>query len=253
MDTLQNKLNDITQIIKTITSKNVDNIDDCKQLKCLLHVTERVINILDNELTNLAQLKLKTMSKLSNKIEEIKPILEHAEQQFMIKYAPQPQSQNAKLIKQPTINTIDVDIGNGIIIPSHLYTKKEGIPIMNYGSIMQNGRPLVIFRYSQNNYVSCTASQISDFNNISDNFRTICCVNNQNCEYGQNCKYFHDPLIWPETNHIQKFMKTNMIKKCAYFGHAPFFNDHKKILNFEQAKTLARYCAYMMLLLGQLT
>jgi hypothetical protein len=249
MDTLQTKISDITNVIKTITTKNVDNIDDCKQLKCLLHMTERIISILDNELTNLSQLKLKTMSKLSEKVQEIKPILEHAEQQFMIKYS----NSQPKLIKQPTfVNKIDIDIGNGIIIPSQLFAKKENIPIMSYGSIIQNGRPLVVFRYSQNNYVSCTASQISDFNNITDNFRTICCVNNQNCEYGQNCKYFHDPLVWPETNHIQKFMKTSMIKKCAYFGHAPFFNEHKKILTFEQAKTLARYCAYMMLLLGQL-
>jgi hypothetical protein len=120
---------------------------------------------------------------------------------------------------------------------------------MNYGAILQLGKPLVLFRYSSKDFISITACHVMDFNNTNDNYRTICCSNFSECNFGVNCKYFHDPILWPDSDHVQRFMRTSMIKKCPYFGHAPLFSEHSKMLSFDQLRTLARYCSTMNLLI----
>lgn len=247
MNNLQEQLNNVTRIIKGLSKTDVQSIEDAKGLKSLMFVTDKVMKMLELEMSNLAQLKIRTMAKLASKVADIKPALETAEQQFMIKYSP-PAIQVPRTIRDPTM--IQVDIGNNIFATATLYASPDQIPIMSYGAVMVNHAPLVIYKFGAQEFVSCTASQVADFSGPTDNFRTICCGNSTTCEYGAGCKYFHDPLVWPEAHHVQRFIRTNMVKKCPYFGHLSLFNEQIKQLNFENLRTLARYCAIMNLMIS---
>jgi hypothetical protein len=143
---------------------------------------------------------------------------------------------------------IDVDLGGGVVFRTRLYKSRDEIPQLAYGAIIHNYKPYVVMRLGETEFVSCTGSQIIDFQS-DNNQHSISCISGTGCKWGKDCKYFHDP-IESASDQIQKFNKTYMVKNCPYFGHINSFNEQSKQLKFDNVKTLARYSAYMLLLIN---
>lgn len=142
---------------------------------------------------------------------------------------------------------ITVDIGAGIMVKTQLYASRALIPVMRYGAISVADRPLVVFRYGKNTFVSCTSINVVDHYSMRDeNFRTIYCLNGTRCAYGNSCKYYHDPLVWPDSTHVQKFPRNTIMKNNSTFGDAEKFHDHSP--SIESLQAFSRYLAIMMIL-----
>lgn len=238
MQALQEQLSSVTKVLQNLSGTDVTTIDDAKSLKSLTFVIDKVLKSLATEICNLEQLKIRTLLKLTNKVAEMRPALESAEKKFMIKYVANPET---PLIK----NFVSTTVGD-YTYQLLLFQRKEDIPIMSYGTIMFKSTPMIIYRYGINDFVSVTDCEILDFTGPNDYYRTICCGNTKSCEYENNCKYFHDPLIWPDSDHVQRFVRTNLVKNNPYFGDKGQSVDQ---LTFENLRTLARYCAFMMLMI----
>lgn len=244
MQALQEQLSKITQVLQSLSKTDITTIDDAKSLKSLTFVVDKVLKSLAAEIGNLEQLKIKTLAKLAVKVDSMRPILEESEKKFMIKFICKPARELV-----PKHPMIQVNVGGGVTVPSYLYHDKMAVPIMSYGAIMLRNEPVIVYRFSKIDFVSCTGCQIMDFNGPTDNYRTICCGNSKTCEYNSNCKYYHDPLIWPDSDHTQRFIRTNLVKKNPYFGSTDLLSEQMGTLTFENLRTLARYCAVMSLLI----
>lgn len=241
MQALKAQLENITKTLSSLSSTDIALLEDAKSLKSVVFVVDRVLDILENEVGRLQQLKLRSLAKLSTKLETIKPQLEAAEAKFLIKY------QQKEIIERPiTKPQIIIDIA-GLLFTSLLYNSKMDIPILGYGAIMLRSQPQMVFRYSENDFVSVSAIFVTEYS--QDNTHTICCGNGLSCEYGDDCRYYHDPMEWPDSQHQQRFSRTNMVKKCPMFGHSENFVDQANQLTFENLRTLARYCAVQTLLI----
>lgn len=243
MQALKSQLEAVTTTLSNLTRTD-HALDDAKGLKSLVYVIDRILDLLDNESCTLQQLKLSTLRQLDTRIASIRPQLEQAEKKFMIKYGA-PEREVAQKPKPIQINFA------GLTFACPLYTDREEIPLLEYGAVMVRSQPVIIYRYSQENYVSVTPCHVVEPNGhfTGDNIHTICCGNGPTCEYGANCRYFHDPAEWPDSQHIQKFQKSSLVKKYPTFGHAPTVVEQAQQLSFENLRTLARYCAVQMLLI----
>lgn len=258
MQKLQEHLSSINKIISSLTQdRDIESLEDAKTLKSTLFVVDRVLNVMEHEMSSIKLLKLRTMSRLSEKVQSVKADLQKIEAEFIDVYAApasaRPTADNVTTKPDTEPKTISVDIGGGIIFETALYRSVEDAPTLTYCAVMKDSRPLVIYKYSDQDVVSCTACQVTDYQTVGgyidqSGFRTVCCGNSTMCEYGASCKYFHDPLLWPRSDHVQRFVRTNMVKKCPYFGHVSMFQDQIRSLNFDNVRTLARYCAVMNLL-----
>ena len=235
------QLEAVTRTLGTLTRTDVAALDDAKGLKSLAFVIDRVLDLLDTESCTLQQLKLRTLRKLETKVALVRPQLEQAEQKFMIRY-----QHPTKLDAPPAEKQIQINFA-GITFPCPLYADRQTVPMLSYGAVMVRSQPLLVFRYSATDFVSVSPCQVVD--NQSDNVHTICCGNGATCEYGANCRYFHDPVEWPESQHVQKFQRSALVKKCPTFGHAPQVPEHAAQLTFDHLRTLARYCAVQTLLI----
>ena len=117
---------------------------------------------------------------------------------------------------------------------------------MSYGAVIIDDNPIIVFNYGNGNYVSCTSIIVNDMC-VNNNYRTICC-SNKNCQYGQKCRFYHDPIIIHNSTHIQRFYKNAIIKFNPYFGDSMDY-IHQKNITFEDLRSLARYCAIMNMLI----
>ena len=228
-----------------MSSTDINTLDDTKSLKRVIYVTDRVIKALSDEVQNLELLKLRTLERITRKTGAMKTELETAEKKFLITWSAKPAAATT------STKITEIDIGSGLRYGCPIYETRDAIPQMSYGAVMQNSRPLVLFRYSAKDFVSVTACRIIDFNNTADNHHTVCCGNVKHCDFGAQCKYFHDPAIWPDSDHVQKFTRTNLVKKCPYFGDSELIREQSEDLAFENLRTLARYCAIMMLYISR--
>ncbi len=247
MQKLQDNLLEITAVVKQLSDISVATLDDAKSLKSLVYIIDKILHVIETETTNITLIKLGALHKISAKTTEILPALEEVESKFMIKYAAKPRrDSNIRIPSECETMTIPVEIAARVVYPARLYATHRDIPEMQYGAVLKHGRPLIIFRYAGDNFVSCTACTVIDFTGLE---RTICCSNTpETCVYGDRCRYFHDPAIWPYSDHVQKFIRhANMIKKCPHFGNSEMLSDQIAHLNFNDLRTLARYCATMML------
>lgn len=203
-------------------------------LKANIQSLDNTINTLKMEISTMEQKKIKILALLENKITSVKPILEKLESQFLIKWLPKDKPSKVRVM-----------VGD-IAVESILYEKIDNVPILQYGAILQNHKVFLVFKFSKKDFVSISECKIVDYNDYYDNQKTICC-NNYQCEFGNNCKYFHDPFVWKDSDHIQNFIKTYMVKKCPYFGDSTLIKEQIKTMEFSQLKTLARYCAIMII------
>jgi hypothetical protein len=246
---LQYHLTEVSNILNNLSAPSCKD-DDLQQLvdkKLSMVVMDNVLTMLDKYLTDFKFLKLKKIKAMTTRTKEFSIQLDDLEKFFGI-------STTEKDTKTQECN-VSVDIGNDIKIDCKLYAKKEDIPIMSYGAIIQsNGDTLIVWRYSSQDFVSCTSFIVADYSSQAiDNYRSICCANQGKCQYGHLCKYFHDPLMWPGSTHIQRFLKTPFVRQCPYFGHMNLFSEQLKTLDFEHLRTLARYIATMALLINKVS
>jgi len=250
MQDFNEQLSYITNTLKLLTSKDLNNINDIKHLGYIIKVSDKISGLLTNHLNQIEQLSLKATAKLASKIDDMKPILVQMEEKFKIKYSKVTNENIPPVFEEK--KQILVNIGSSIVIPSTLYVVKELIPIMQYGTVLQDGTPIMLFNYGNGHFVSITSSQIIEYGGHIDNYHTICCANPRVCEFKNHCKFFHDPLLCPDSQHTQRFMKTPLVKKAPNFGNANSFIEHLHTLNFDNLRTLGRYCSYMNLLIGQI-
>lgn len=248
MQALRERLEEITKILGNLGRTDLDALSDAKSQKSLAFVIDKVLEVLDTETCALQQLKLRTLKKMDARVATVRPALEAAEARFMAKYTrPPPVPRPLGQMPAFVMKTIPVNMA-GLTYACPLYREKNEIPVMSYGAVMLRSAPMVVFRYSQHDYVSVTACHVTDNSSMYDNVHTVCCGNGPTCEYGANCRYFHDPVEWPESTHVQKFQRTTMVKRCPQFGNAADFVEHASQLTFDQLRTLARYCAVQALL-----
>ncbi len=250
MNQLQEHLSATTEIIRKISKVDIATLSDAKTLKNLTLVIDRVLDTLNTEISILTQIKIEAMHKIDAKIQNMKKEIQEVETKFKSTWgavSPTTRSQVAQ-------KTITVDVGFGVdnAFTTTLYKCKEDVPVLTYGAILApSGKVLVVFRFGVVDFVSCTGVHIIDPVCSSDNYRTICCGNSSKCEYAEKCKYFHDPLLWPnQTTHVQRFMRSSIVKKCPYFGNVSSFAEHAASLTFEHLRTLARYCAVMTMMIS---
>jgi hypothetical protein len=243
MQALKAQLEAVTHTLSTLTRTDVAALDDAKSLKSLAFVIDRVLDLLDSENCTLQQLKLRTLKKLEQRVSTVRPQLEAAEQKFLIQYQAVPRAPSESPNKRIQINFA------GLTFACPLYPDRQAVPVLAYGAIMVRSQPMLVYRYSVLDFVSVTPCQVVE----GDNIHTICCGNGATCEYGANCRYFHDPVEWPESQHVQKFQRSPLVKKCPTFGHAPLVTEHAGQLTFESLRTLARYCAVQALLIHLVT
>lgn len=231
------------EILNIVNNQDIVS-NNLKSLKFNIHNIDNVINELSSILIEIKNIKKIQCDKLLNSINNYGIIINNVENKMGIKTSVNESKKD--IIEE------EIDIGQNIIIKNKLYVNKEAISIMNYGIIKQpeTGKKIMVFRYGIKDFVSCSSINISDYNN-STYFRTICCLNAAKCQYGSNCKFYHDPIISPHSNHVQKFMKSHIIPLHPYFGHSTNFNETLKSIKFEDVHTLARYCAVMMLLINK--
>lgn len=230
MEKLSHHLTEIGKIVDQWESQ-LTNLKECRDAKADVFALDRIIQIFNGHVDALKKVYATRSAVLEKKTSEMSVKLQEFEKYFHVskvetkKPEPTPSAESVSFVLQE-------------------YKTKEEIPILQYGIV--NG--LILYRFTATDYVSCTNVMIMD-SNMGDNFRSICCTNGAKCSFGKDCKYFHDPLLWPGSNHVQRFPKSNLVKQCAFFGHMNMFADQIKTLDFDKLRTLARYVAIMGLLI----
>lgn len=238
-----------------IIKHEIQNIDsmEMKTTRNIKDVKKQLVSLdaLIEQLENLVQLakntKQRQVGKITILLEHHSKQIREIENQFGIISNEQKHENTDK----PHMEEIDIA---GILINCNVYTTKELVPIMQYGiiTLKENGKKIVVFRYGPTDFVSCSSINIYDYN-TSNHLRTICCVNATKCTYGSNCKFYHDPLLAPYSNHIQSFIKSHIIPANPRFGHSSNFLTDLKNIQFDDLRTCARYCATMMLLIHKVS
>jgi hypothetical protein len=246
MDKLKMHLREIENILVENLPDEI-NFNDLRDLKLRVNHIDSTLNVLQAVYEKLQSSKLQYNSIIEKNTLHYRNALQHLDSHFGIE-----SPQKFKSVKPLALEYLNVDIGSNIVIKCKYYPFKENIPVMQYGAIMIDTRtPLVVFRYSQYDFVSCTHCNIVDhYSPVQENYRTICCLNGSKCQYGNSCKYYHDPLIWPESSHVQKFPRNFMIKNLPLFGNSFQCKDQIRGIKFENLQTFARYLAIMTLLVN---
>lgn len=242
MDNLNEKLRDIQDILLTELPETVD-FANLRELRVRVHNIDSTLAALQQVYEKLQSSRLQYSTIIDKNVNHYRRELGTLENHFGI--IPSPRARGHQVVP---VEYLNVDIGSQIVVRCKYYERKEQIPVLGYGALIIDKHPMVVFRISQTGWVSCTHCQIIEHYNAQDNYRTICCLNGQHCQYGNGCKYYHDPLLWPNSNHVQKFPRNYMIKNCTNFGDAGHFREQIRNMNFETLQTFARYLAIMMLL-----
>lgn len=237
MQSLINSFNNIVHELEEVCATDITTISDAKNLKIISNNIELFIKQLETQVANLSSLKAQTLLKINAITKPIEEQLLVAEAKFGI-IATEP-----VLIAQEK-HHLNVNIGHNLTVKMPLYKSLNDAPIFTWSAVNIFGAPKVVFKFDNNNYVSCTSVEIIDFGSV-DNYHTVCCSNIQRCEFDRACRYFHDPVLWKNSTHVQKFTKTNLVKRNPYFGH---YAD-TETYTFDDLRTLARYCATQLLMI----
>lgn len=240
-ETLCSSVKNIQNVVQK-TNHKYESLTDLKETRLYVEEISDIIGKLQEVTNQLIQSKLTCMKNITEGGNKYQANLKKAQHKLGDKMT---LYRNPKHRYQPE-KTI-VDIGDNIKIKCMLYDSISDIPSMSYGAIRRNFDTLVVFKIINAAYVSCTSVKVMDFN-PHDNSKTICCTNSQNCSFAHSCLFYHDPILRYDSEHVQKFIKTNLVKKNPYFGHGPYHNNSKYQLKFNDLRTLTRYCAIMLLL-----
>jgi hypothetical protein len=148
----------------------------------------------------------------------------------------------------------------GIKFNLPIYQDINLVPIMTYAVVKKNqhssNNSFIIYKYGTkpSEVVSCNPIKI--IKDSKTNIKTLCCNNVFNCSFRDKCRFYHDPIIAPHPiNHhsnTQHFHKTYMVPKNNLFGDCDLLYQQLRQMNFEQVRTLARYCANMNLIISLL-
>jgi hypothetical protein len=238
MDELHEKILDLKNDVSNIEeNKEHKNIRSLKNIKRDIYELNKLIV----ELTDITDIISQKISQKQNIISKhigvYEKKLQRVENIFNIK----------NYLTKKINKYVLVDIGSGIKVKSIFYRDIYMIPNNNYGAILLDNKMRLVYKYTNEFYVSCTDIIINDA--YGANFRTICCNNKNNCAYGNNCRYYHDPILWKDSDHIQRFYKNHIIKDHPTFGDGSKFNSIKNSINIENLRTLARYCVIMNLMI----
>lgn len=155
---------------------------------------------------------------------------------------------HAATLSKPVPGTISRAIvvlapGVDVVLP---LTTLERAPVMQYSAVRVGERVLAVYRYTRDYYVSCGGLTVD---NEEPRVHSASCANIAKCTFGRECRYYHDPLIWPNSTHRQHVSRTALVRGCPYFGDTDALQDHLRVVTFEQLRTLARYVATMNLLI----
>lgn len=221
---------------------------------CEPHITEKSgkAAILESKTFGIVQTTVaKTLQEFVDKLTEcsrrrqvvedkaltyIKDAVQRAEQKFEIK----PPVEPVQKYGETTISRL--------VFRMPIYQDVSRIPVMSYGLVQINGVRTLVFRYGETSVVSCSGLTIAD---SGDNQRTLSCTNTDRCEYGDQCRYFHDPLLWSRSRHVQRAPKTSIIKGYPQFGDDLLVADQVSELSFENVRSFGRYLAIMMLFVSR--
>lgn len=234
---LYEKIEEIKRDILEIKNIECKGIGSLKNAKKEIYELNKLLGDINN-LSDLITQKISQKQNFINKnINTYDKKLQKVERVFNVK------NYFTKRINKKVL----VDIGSDIKVSCVFYKDIYMIPDNSYGAVLIDNKMRVVYKYTDNFYVSCTDIIINE--SYTTNFRTICCNNRNNCIYGNGCRYFHDPILWKDSDHIQQFYKSHMIKKYPNFGDRSKFNMIKGTINLEELRTIARYCSIMNLLI----
>lgn len=220
----------------TLESGQIKHLVDSKTSEIVL---QQVIKLMDGRLASL-RILLEQKAALSAKgVADVKEELVSLDKIF-----------GASESKEIIPRDMDIEIAPNVCMKLPLFKSQTDIPIRSYGIIIKDRVPYVLYRFSKTKFVSCTSIHVAQDGGPMDNYRTLSCTNWPGCQWSEKCKYFHDPVLAP-SQHVQRVPKTTLVKTCPLFGHAPFASHDVKSINFEQLRTLGRYMATMMLLIGK--
>jgi len=198
------------------------------------------INIekLDRIINTLCKKKQRMKKEISKKIIENKTTSDKLKIYFNI---------------QPKNNITEVQYKPGINLYLPNFTNVSVIPLQTYAVLAMNNKTHVVYKYgnSPDQIVSCGPIKIVRDSRVNSNKKTLCCNNIRHCNYHNGCRFYHDPIIDSsfDTNVPQWFYKTYMVPKDNLFGDYDLISQQLNRFNFNNVRTLARYCANMNLIL----
>lgn len=154
---------------------------------------------------------------------------------------------------KPRSNITEIQYKPGINLYLPSFTNTSVIPLQTYAILAENNKMQVVYKYGNRSeqIVSCGPIKIIRDNRINGNKKTLCCNNIKHCNFHSKCRFYHDPIIDThfDTNISQWFYKSYMVPKDNLFGDYDLIPSQFNRLNFNNVRTLARYCANMNLIL----
>lgn len=144
--------------------------------------------------------------------------------------------------KIPEAKLMDV----GMFKKIKFYSNKLHIPNLEYGAIHSkiNDRIIILFRLNEVHFVTCDKFNIVP--NSTNARRLIVCTKGVECEFGENCDFYHDPQE-TKSNHTQVFTNIYLNKSCWDFGDHNKLAEQIKNMNIRKINNLMRYCANILL------
>lgn len=224
---------DLKTIINKITNLDISNISILEARIQIEHI-DRIID-------ELTAKKQKLQDKINPIVEANKKVSDKLQLYFNI---------------QPKNNTTLIHYLPGIKFNLPLYLDIKLVPTMTYAVVQSNTNIHIIYKYGNkpSEVVSCNPIKI--IRDSKTNIKTLCCNNVLKCTFRNKCKFYHDPVIAPHpiTHHetTQYFYKTYMVPNDNLFGDCELLYHQIRQMNFEQVRTLARYCANMNLIISLL-
>jgi len=236
----------ISTYVQSLENKYMEEkgFKNLKSIRLFLNTIDKLLIYLIQFTDRLQQLKIRVQDKIDEDVSEYKDNLDNMSAYFK------------KRIAHVNENTKEFTFRLGdpsIEVRAVMYVNRSKIPPMSYGAVIINKKPVILFHYTNNNFVSCTNITVVDTAGSNNNYRTICCDNGKLCLYGDNCRYYHDVCIEQKSTHVQRFPKTIMVKMNPYFGSSEHLQVDTQSMAFVDVQTLARYCSIMMLFIKQIS
>lgn len=236
---LQFHLKQVESILTAAVPQVQNGIVHIIDSKSTVLTIRQVIDVLDSRSLSLKLLVSRQVDAEKTALKKVKTTLDALDKKFAIVHQPPIISRQFRITALP-----------GVTVTLPYYPKLENMPLMTHGIMVRNRIPYVVFRYSKTKYVSCSGMSIAPVEGQTENFRTLSCTNSSKCPWGDKCRYYHDPLLFPDSNHVQRTFKTQMVKNYPYFGQASLLEEQLKTLTFENLRALARYLSTMILVVG---
>jgi hypothetical protein len=141
------------------------------------------------------------------------------------------------------IKIMDIGMFKGI----KFYNDKSFIPTLQYGAVNNkiNDKIIILFRVNETHFITCDKFTVTS--NISNAKHLLTCVRGGECEFGENCNFYHDPQE-TKSSHTQVFSNIYLNKSCWDFGDHNKIAEQIKNINIKKISNLMRYCANVLLM-----